>query len=118
MEFLFDNNSPIYLQMADILIRQIASGSPAPGDKLPSVRELAATARVNPNTVQKALTELEEMGLIYTERTNGKFVTHDSSLIDECRRSLALKLARAYLSDMEALGFSKEEAEEQLKFTE
>ena len=79
----FDNERPIYLQLMEMIKIQIISGKIKPGEKLPSVRDYAHEVKVNPNTVQKALTELERENLIYTERTNGKYVTDNSSLINQ-----------------------------------
>ncbi len=73
--------------------------------RLPSVRDLAAQAKVNPNTIQKALVELENLGLVYTERTNGKFVTKDIELIEASRQDFADQLAATYLTGMRNLGF-------------
>lgn len=78
------------------------------GAKIPSVRELAAEAGVNPNTMQKALTELEQLGLLNTQRTNGRYVTEDTSLIATTRRQLAWDKVIAFLREMEALGFTNE----------
>ena len=77
MEYIFNNETPIYLQLVEKLKMQIVSGELKQGQRIPSVRELALVARVNPNTMQKALAELESQGLVYTERTNGKFVTQN-----------------------------------------
>ena len=82
MEFTFDNNIPIYIQLLEYLKIYLISGVFKSGEKLPSVREFATTFKVNPNTMQKALSELESMKLIYTERTNGKYVTKDTKLIE------------------------------------
>ena len=110
MEFQFDNERPIYVQLVETLRRSIISSAVAPGERLPSVRDLALQAKVNPNTMQKALSELESAGLIYTERTNGKFVTQDAHVIAAARSALADDVARRYLLEMEGLGFSVEEA--------
>ena len=83
MEFTFDNNIPIYLQVIEYMKIYLISGVFKCGEKLPSVREFAVTFKVNPNTMQKALSELESMKLIYTERTNGKYVTKDSKVIEK-----------------------------------
>ena len=72
MKIVFDNNTPIYIQLVEVLKKNIISGKMNPKDRLPSVRDLALEFKVNPNTMQKALMELEDLGLIYTERTNGK----------------------------------------------
>ena len=86
------------------------SGQCAAGSRLPSVRELASIARVNANTMQKALQELEEQQLIFTERTNGKFVTEDAKLIARHKKRLATKVAKAYLADTQKIGASFDEA--------
>lgn len=106
MNFIFDNDRPIYLQLVEQLERYIVIGELKPGDKLPSVRELASRSKVNPNTMQKALTELENMGLIYTERTNGKYVTCDEKLVKERSVKSAYEKSLKYLNDMRELGYT------------
>ena len=119
MDFQFDNERPIYLQLADALRRQIVAGQFQPGERLSSVRDLALQAKVNPNTMQKALSELESAGLIFTERTNGKFVTSDSFAIEKARRALAKSHARRYLCEMQSIGLSPVDAAQYLtKVTE
>ncbi len=108
MKFEFDNNIPIYIQLVSQLKIYIISGKFKLGERLPSVRELALQIKVNPNTVQKALVELEELKLIYTERTNGKFVTTDQKLIDKLKREYASQLSKEYFERMEGIGFNKE----------
>jgi DNA-binding transcriptional regulator YhcF (GntR family) len=110
IKFIFDNERPIYIQLVEQLRIAVVSGAYEPGERLPSVRELALTAKVNPNTMQRALTELEDEGLIYTERTNGKFVTEKSAVIDGARRALAEGKAQRYLGEMESIGISFEDA--------
>ncbi len=110
MNYIFDNERPIYLQLVEKLRIEIVSGKIKQGERLPSVRELALITKVNPNTMQKALAELEEEKLIYTERTNGKFVTDDVNLIEEVRRKLAKEKVVEYIKSMESLGISYEEA--------
>ena len=83
MNYNFDNNIPIYLQLVSLIKNDIIKGALSPGEKLPSIRDLAITYKVNPNTVSKALSELENISLIYTERTNGKYVSSDISLINK-----------------------------------
>ena len=107
MEITFDNNIPIYIQVVEYLKIYLISGTFKSGEKLPSVREFATTFRVNPNTMQKALSELEEMNLIYTERTNGKYVTNDNKLIDKLKDEYALTLAKSYFNGMKRIGLSK-----------
>jgi DNA-binding transcriptional regulator YhcF (GntR family) len=82
---------------------------------LPSVRELAMITKVNPNTMQKALTELENDGFIFTERTNGKFVTEDKNLISELKEKMAQKIIGNYFKDMEKIGINQEDALRKLK---
>lgn len=115
MKFEFDNNIPIYLQLVDQLKTYIISGKIKPGDRLPSVRELALKTKVNPNTLQKALLELEESGLIFTERTNGKFVTTDQVLIDKIKYEYVKSLVKNYFDNMRDIGFNNNDAIEFLK---
>ena len=107
MEFTFDNNIPIYIQLLEYLKIYLISGVFKCGDKLPSVREFATTFKVNPNTMQKALAELESMKLIYTERTNGKYVTNNSELIDKLKDEYAITLAKSYFQGMKRIGLGK-----------
>ena len=109
MSWQFQADQPIYTQLVARLQQQIVSGVYPPGSKLPSVRELAADAGVNPNTVQRAFAELERAGLIYTQRTAGKFVTEDAAAVAAARRSLAEAQPRQYLAAMRALGCGKQE---------
>lgn len=88
MAWKLDSDRPIYAQILEIIQMQIISGKYQPGDKIPSVRELAADAGVNPNTMQKALSELERSGLILTQRTSGRTVTDDMELIQKMRDDL------------------------------
>lgn len=115
MNFEFDNNVPIYIQLVEQLKIHIISGKISPGARLPSVRELAFLTKVNPNTMQKALMELEELKLIYTERTNGKFVTNDEKLIDMYKREYANDLSNKYFFSMKNIGFDRDSAIEYLK---
>ena len=110
MGYIFDNERPIYLQLVEKLRIEIISGKLKSGERLPSVRELALTARVNPNTMQKALVELEGEGLVYTERTNGKFVTENKKLIEKIKKELAKEKVNNYLNDMKNIGITYEEA--------
>lgn len=109
MKFVFDNNIPIYIQLVEQLKKHIISGIIPPGSRLPSVRELASLTKVNPNTMQKALTALEELKLIYTERTNGKFVTDDIKLLNKFKEKYAYELLEEYFNNMQSIGFNKEE---------
>lgn len=115
MCFEFDNNIPIYIQLVRQVKINIISGSIKSGERLPSVRDLALQTKVNPNTMQKALAELEEQGLIFTERTNGKFVTEDEALIEKYKKEFADELAMQYFESMENIGFNQADALNYLK---
>lgn len=110
MEFIFDNNIPIYIQLLDYMKIYLISGVFKCGEKLPSVREFATTFNVNPNTMQKALAELENIDLIYTERTNGKYVTKDEKLIEKLKDEYAVTLAKSYFQGMKRIGLGKAES--------
>ena len=109
MKWYFSNDAPIYAQLIGQIRRGIVSGVFPPGERLPSVRELATEAGVNPNTMQRAMAELERDGLVYSQRTAGRFVTEDRGRIDDFRRRLAAEHVRRFLEDMEKLGFSRGE---------
>lgn len=113
--FKFDNNTPIYIQLVEQLKINIISGKIKSGERLPSVRDLALQNKVNPNTMQKALVELEELNLIYTERTNGKFVTEDTKLIEKYKKQYADELTNKYLSNMQEIGFEESDTLNYLK---
>lgn len=108
MNFTFDNNRPIYLQLVEQLELYIISGKIPPGERLPSVRDLAVLAKVNPNTMQRALAELEKSKLILTERTNGKFVTQNAKLIAKHREKYAKLTVKNFFKSMQDLGFNHE----------
>ncbi|MBO5005559.1 MAG: GntR family transcriptional regulator [Clostridia bacterium] len=108
MEYVFDNERPIYIQLVEMIRTLIVSGKFKKGQKLPSVRELALMMKVNPNTMQKALAELENEKLIYTERTNGKYVTEDEKQIEKIKKQLAQEKVNNYLNSMKNIGISYE----------
>ena len=110
MSYCFDNDRPIYIQLLEKIKIDIVSEKIKPGEKVFSVRELALLYKVNPNTVQKSLEKLEEEALIYTERTNGKFVTEDKKLIAKVKEEFAREKVNKYLIDMQKLGFDFEDA--------
>lgn len=110
MAWTFLPNQPIYTQLIQRLHQAIAAGEYPPGSRLPTVRELAADAGINPNTVQRAYQELERDGLIFSHRTAGRFVTEDASVVEAARSKLAAQQVTQFLSAMQALGFSQEEA--------
>lgn len=115
MNFIFEMDRPIYIQLVEQLKLYIITGELKVGTRIPSVRDFALQAKVNPNTMQKALTELESEGLIYTERTNGKFVTTDEKLIEKLQEKFAQKAVKEYFVAMEKLGIQKEKAIDYLK---
>ena len=110
MEFNFDNERPIYIQLVELIRIKIVSGEFQREQKIPSVRELALAMKVNPNTMQKALVELEDEKLIYTERTNGKYVTEDEKLIEKVKNELAKEKVENYIDSMNSIGISFDEA--------
>ena len=109
MAWILQSDRPIYTQIVEKLQMQIVSGQYCPGDKLPSVRELAAQASVNPNTMQKAFAEIERSGLIITQRTSGRTVTEDLDMIKEVQQKLATNQINIFLQQMEELGYNKTE---------
>ena len=108
------NDRPIYTQLLEQIKRKIVSGEYSAGERLPSVREYAAEAGVNPNTMQKALAELEREGLVRTERTAGRFITEDEILIQQIREELAREQIQAFVGAMKDLGYSREDSMELL----
>lgn len=109
MEWKIAEDRPIWIQLSEQLTAQIASGVYQPGQRLPSVREFAADAGVNPNTMQRALTDLESKGLIITNRTAGRSVTRDMETIKQLRTDRAMEQVRQFLAQMSELGYTKEE---------
>ena len=107
MPWQFRDDAPIYTQLIVQIEELLVSGALTPGQRLPSVRDLAAEAGVNPNTMQRALTELERRGLLYSQRTTGRFVTEDGDMIKSLQERLALTEIRAFLERMEKLGFDR-----------
>ena len=100
----FDSKQPIYQQIIDRMITQIASGDLKPGAKVASVRDLAAMYSVNPNTMQKSLAKLEEMGYLFTERTSGRFVTNDLSTIQKLKQHMPQKIIGGFVNEMTSIG--------------
>ena len=109
MAWQFQTDSPIYTQLIAQLQGQIVTGVLRPGDRLPSVRDLATQAGVNPNTMQRALTELERQELMYSQRTAGRFVTENAGRIGQLKESMARTTVRDFLERMNQLGFQLEE---------
>lgn len=110
----FDAGIPIYAQIIVRIKRRILAGSWSPGQRIPAVRELAVEFGVNPNTMQRSLSELEREGLLFSERTAGRFITQDTSLIEEVRRQMAQEAVDAFVRQMDELGCSPAEISEAL----
>lgn len=117
MPWNLDSSRPIYLQIIERVQMDIITGRYQPGDKLPSVRDLAQEAAVNPNTMQKALSELERSGLIYSQRTSGRFITEDKELIHQMKKELAAAEVSAFVAHMKQLGITLEEIRQLLAET-
>ena len=114
MAWQFNSNRPIYQQIVDEIELRVLNGTYEMGMRLPSVRDLAVLAAVNPNTMQRALAELEEMGLVTTQRNTGRTVTTDESAVSRARDSKADLIAETFLMQMKALGLSRKEVLERL----
>ena len=117
MPWNLDSSRPIYLQIIERVQMDIITGRYQPGDKPPSVRDLAQEAAVNPNTMQKALSELERSGLIYSQRTSGRFITEDKELIHQMKKELAAAEVSAFVAHMKQLGITPEEIRQLLAET-
>lgn len=117
MPWDLDNNRPVYLQLMEKIQQDIISGVYHAGDRLPSVRELALEASVNPNTMQKALSELERNGLVHTQRTSGRFITEDKTMLKQLKTELAAVHIQDFLNTMKQLGFPPEEILELIEKT-
>ena len=109
MAWNFNDNIPIYLQIVNTLKRNIASGAYPPGSRLPSVRDLALEAGVNPNTMQRALSELERSGLVNSQRTAGRFITEDAGALLDLRKSMSEEIVSDFIARLRGLGMSDEQ---------
>lgn len=109
MPWNLDSDRPIFLQIVERIQNDIMSGKYLPGEKMPSVRDLALEAAVNPNTMQKALSELERLGLVYSQRTSGRFITEDLNLIASLKTNKANEEVKLFMDQMTSLGLSKEQ---------
>ena len=109
MDWSFNNDMPIYTQLVDKIKLSIVSGQLPPGEKLSTVRDLAAEAKVNPNTMQRAFQELERAGLVFSQRSSGRFVTEDVSIIEKAKMALAQEHISKFISSMERLGYDRAE---------
>ena len=109
MKWEFKSGIPIYLQIISLLKMKIAAGELPPGSQVQPVRELALEAGVNPNTMQRALTQLEQEGLLYTQRTSGRFVTEDKQVLKEMRKSLSEQYVKDLFEALSKIGMNREE---------
>ena len=114
MSWQIDDSRPVYIQLIDEIKMRTISGYYKQGDRLPSVRDLAEEAQVNPNTMQKALTELESCGMLNSQRTSGRFITDNKILIEEMRQMFALQYIKVFFESMEKLGYSQEEIKQKI----
>lgn len=108
----FENNIPIHIQIINHIKILIITGIYKPGEKIPSVRDLALEYKVNPNTIQKSLSELENIKLIYTESTNGKYVTDNKSIINKYKNEYIKTLTNNYINKMKELNLNKDDINE------
>lgn len=115
MTWDINSGRPIYAQIVELMQTKIVSGEYPAGSRLPSVRELAAEASVNPNTMQKAMTELERRELVFAQRTSGRFITEDKKKIKEVRAQLAKAHIAEFFGKMNQLGYEKEEIMDLIK---
>lgn len=111
----FDKNIPIYLQIEQQMKLDIIKNKYKPGEKIPSVREYALMLKINPNTINRALLELEEEGLINTQRTSGKYITEDKKTIENLKQQYIKNTTNDFLNKMEEINVSKKEILELLK---
>ena len=109
MDWSFNNDMPIYTQLVDKIKLSIVSGQLPPGEKLSTVRELATEAKVNPNTMQRAFQELERAGLVFSQRSSGRYVTEDVEIIMEAKKAMARQYVQSFMKSMEQLGYTGEE---------
>ncbi|MDO5100501.1 MAG: GntR family transcriptional regulator [Eubacteriales bacterium] len=109
MAWNLDSDRPIYAQIIERIRMDIISGKYQPGERLPAVRELAMVAAVNPNTMQKALADLEDLGLVFTRRTSGRFVTTDIEVIKKNRELIVRNSLETLIESLRRLGYTKEE---------
>ncbi|NME83576.1 GntR family transcriptional regulator [Clostridium sp. SM-530-WT-3G] len=115
MSWNFTDDKPIYLQLMEQIQLRIICGTYKAGEKLPSVREIASEASVNPNTMQKALTELERTGLVFSQRTSGRFITEDTKMIKNIRNDLAKDTINSFFKSMKKMGYTQDEILELVK---
>lgn len=105
----FNNNESIYIQIVELIKRAIASGELCENEKLPSVREMSSALKVNPNTLQRAYSQLEILGITYTKRGMGSFVSPIKDN-DNLQMEMAIEISKKFLDDMKEIGLSKNNA--------
>jgi DNA-binding transcriptional regulator YhcF (GntR family) len=115
MAWDFKDDRPIYAQVIEQIQKRIVTGQYKLGERLPSVRDLAAEAAVNPNTMQRALTELERLGLMYSNRTSGRMITDDKEKVMEIKENIATEAVDEFLENMKSLGYGYDEMLEFVK---
>ncbi|MGI6462983.1 MAG: GntR family transcriptional regulator [Candidatus Scatomorpha sp.] len=115
MKWQFDPMRPIFLQLVEQIKERIINQELKPGERLPSVREIAADAGVNPNTVQRAMQELEREGIVNSQRTSGRFLSEEEDMIKKIKTDLATKHLETFLDNMKRLGFGKREIIEMIE---
>ncbi|MDQ8054651.1 GntR family transcriptional regulator [Bacillus velezensis] len=109
MENEFQSSKPIYLQIADRVYYRLIRSELSPGDKLPSVREMAVQMKVNPNTIQRTYSEMERLGIVETRRGQGTFISERSDLKAELKDRLTKDVFKRFIQEMAELGLSPEE---------
>lgn len=109
MAWHFSSDKPVYIQIAERITKSVLSGEYKPGEQIPTVRQLALQAAVNPNTVQHAFAELENDGIIISKGTAGRFVTENVYIIEQCRRNIAEKIVKDFVKNINQLSLSKEQ---------
>ena len=115
MAWRFSSDKPVYLQISDIIVKKVLSGEYSAGEQIPSIRQIALEAAVNPNTVQHAFADLENEGLIISKGTMGRFVTEDEQVIANCKRKMAEQIVLDFTKNMKELSISKEDAIDMIK---
>ena len=115
MAWKFSSDKPVYLQISDIIVKKVLSGEYSTGEQIPSVRQIALEAAVNPNTVQHAFADLENEGLIVSKGTMGRFVTEDEQVVENCKQKMAEQIVLDFSKNMKELSISKEDAIKMIK---
>jgi len=109
MHIEFNDKTPIYLQIMDIIKMDIVTGKLKAKDKLPSVREMAINLKVNPNTLQRSYQELERLGIVYTQRGTGTFVGEEKNMVNDLKKEMAKEVIDSFILRMKSLGFTDNE---------